>query len=198
MRRRTAAKREAILDAALHAFSALGFAGASISDISARLGGSRQTIYSYFPSKTALFRALISERATTQLTPLLERLRHEADLEKGLCDLARDYLVFVTSREALGLRRLIVAEGHKGGLGVAFFEAGPAPFLNHLSSVLEMRLAREGCSALTPDWTALLLIALIEAGPYQRLLTGALEGLAAEEMERHVADAVRTFLRAAL
>lgn len=55
MRMKTEAKRQAILEAAALAFQELGFERTSMSEICARVGGSKATIYNYFASKEELF-----------------------------------------------------------------------------------------------------------------------------------------------
>ncbi|MFL5209663.1 MAG: TetR/AcrR family transcriptional regulator [Microvirga sp.] len=53
------AKERAILDAALDVFAESGFAPARLEEVAARAGVAKGTIYLYFPSKQALFEALI-------------------------------------------------------------------------------------------------------------------------------------------
>src|SRR5690349_11165330 len=53
------AKERVILDAALEVFAENGFAQARLEDVAARAGVAKGTIYLYFPSKQALFEALI-------------------------------------------------------------------------------------------------------------------------------------------
>ena len=55
MRMKTEAKRQAILEVAALAFQELGFERTSMSEICARVGGSKATIYNYFASKEELF-----------------------------------------------------------------------------------------------------------------------------------------------
>lgn len=68
-----AQKREArpaeVLEAALETFVAKGFAAARMEDIALRAGVSKGTVYLYFPSKQAVFEALVREN----LVPTLER-----------------------------------------------------------------------------------------------------------------------------
>src|SRR5690606_8195549 len=54
-------RRQAILATATAVFSESGFDRASMSDISARMGCSKATLYSYFGSKEALFLELVEE-----------------------------------------------------------------------------------------------------------------------------------------
>jgi AcrR family transcriptional regulator len=88
-------RREAILAAALDVFAESGFAPSRLDDVAARAGVAKGTIYLYFPSKQALFEALVqtsiggpigaigdamlaSDRPTTDLLRMLfSRVRTE-------------------------------------------------------------------------------------------------------------------------
>src|SRR5262245_66406263 len=68
--------RQAILDAALDLFAEKGFFGTSLRDIAAAVGVRESALYNYFPSKEALFNALIveaQEHKTEQLAGLLRQ-----------------------------------------------------------------------------------------------------------------------------
>src|SRR4051794_4094634 len=56
---RQAARREAILSAALDEFSARGFAATRLDDIARRAGVAKGTIYLYFRDKESLFQELV-------------------------------------------------------------------------------------------------------------------------------------------
>jgi AcrR family transcriptional regulator len=56
---KAAARREAILDAALDEFSARGFAAARLDDVAKRAGVAKGTIYLHFADKESLFQDLI-------------------------------------------------------------------------------------------------------------------------------------------
>lgn len=55
MRTKSDEKRQAILDVAAEVFREAGFERASMSEICTRVGGSKATLYNYFPSKEELF-----------------------------------------------------------------------------------------------------------------------------------------------
>jgi AcrR family transcriptional regulator len=61
-RRRSDARPEEILDAALAEFNAKGFDAARMEDIAKRAGLSKAGVYLYFPSKEAVLKALIEAR----------------------------------------------------------------------------------------------------------------------------------------
>ena len=62
-RRTPAAQRQAILRAAIEVFLERGYANASIDAIVARAGGSKATVYAYFPTKVQLFAAVFEASA---------------------------------------------------------------------------------------------------------------------------------------
>jgi AcrR family transcriptional regulator len=67
--RRKADRPAEVLEAALAQFAARGFAATRMEDIAARAGVSKGTIYLYYPSKEAVFEALVR----ANLLPVLER-----------------------------------------------------------------------------------------------------------------------------
>ncbi|HZD69885.1 MAG TPA: TetR/AcrR family transcriptional regulator [Actinomycetes bacterium] len=82
--RSKAATRERLLEAAATEFAAHGLDAANINEISLGAGLAKGTVYNYFPSKQALFLAVIEQgcalaaqaaRAVAPDTPVRERLR---------------------------------------------------------------------------------------------------------------------------
>ena len=78
MRVKTDAKRQTILEAAAEVFRVQGFAGASMTAVAERAGGSKATLYRYFDSKEDVFIAVMldavienaNERSSTHSGPL--------------------------------------------------------------------------------------------------------------------------------
>lgn len=108
---RSAARREAILAAALEEFSSQGFAAARLDDVAKRAGVAKGTIYLYFADKETLFQEL----ARSMLAPLVVHVEKLAYVELPFPVLV-DGLVDVMVREVLETRRkdiirLIISEG---------------------------------------------------------------------------------------
>ena len=108
---RSAARKEAILAAALEEFSASGFAAARLEDVARRSGVAKGTIYLYFADKETLFQEL----ARSMLSPLVGHIETFATADVPFRMLA-DNLVEVMVREVLGtprkdIIRLIISEG---------------------------------------------------------------------------------------
>jgi AcrR family transcriptional regulator len=107
---RSAARREAILAAALDEFSARGFAAARLEDVARRAGIAKGTIYLYFRDKETLFAELIR----SSLGPIIAGVE-AAPPELPLRVFAERFVdLFVT--EIYGTRRsdvlrLVITEG---------------------------------------------------------------------------------------
>src|SRR6266536_4205889 len=108
---KSAARREAILAAALDEFSAQGFAATRLDDVARRAGVAKGTIYLHFRDKEALFQDLVR----SVLSPLVGMLETIAQTDAPLRALA-ERIVDVFVEEIYGTRRkdvirLIITEG---------------------------------------------------------------------------------------
>ena len=108
----SAARREAIVAAALDEFSARGFVATRLEDIAKRAGVAKGTIYLHFKDKEALFEELIR----TAIVPLVNRLAAGpppvgASVRDMIEGFARTFIHEVTTTQRGDIVRLIVAEG---------------------------------------------------------------------------------------
>ena len=107
-----AARRQAILDAALTVFAERGYEAARLDDMAARAGVAKGTLYLYFKDKEALFEALVRGA----VSPMLGQVG-EATLAPNMK--ASDILELffaIFQKEVLGMQRklllrLIISEG---------------------------------------------------------------------------------------
>lgn len=77
-RRRKDARPAELLEAALSCFAEKGFAGTRMDDIAARAGVSKGTFYLYYPSKEAVFEALVRENLLPRLDAMAAIAGREA------------------------------------------------------------------------------------------------------------------------
>ena len=109
--RRRDARAPEILDAALACFGEKGFAATRMDDIAARAGITKGTIYLYFESKEAVFKALARQQVGTRLAEVTERIDA---FEGSSADLLRSVLatigVVVRTSEAVVLPKVLLAE----------------------------------------------------------------------------------------
>src|ERR1700747_471860 len=110
-RRRKDARPDEILSAALEVFSDRGFAATKLEDVARRAGVTKGTIYLYFDSKEALFKALIRET----IVPVIAQGEALAQSFTGSArelfeQLVREYWRLVGETALLNIPKLIMAE----------------------------------------------------------------------------------------
>ena len=116
-------KRKAILDTAYQLFRTQGFAKTSMAEVTARVGGSKATIYSYFPSKEELFAECMLAAVENYLSNSLQHLDASAgNAQEVLRNFGISVLQFICSPEQVEVRRLIIAEAARSGTGKLFFD----------------------------------------------------------------------------
>lgn len=108
---KSAAKREAILAAALEEFASRGFEAARLDDVARRANVAKGTIYLYFRDKEALFQELLRQ----MLTPIIGTLEALGQADVPIKVFA-DSIVDLFVREVYETRRkdvirLMIAEG---------------------------------------------------------------------------------------
>lgn len=141
--KRLAARRDAFLSAAREVFQEKGYAEATLDDVIARSGGSRQTLYALFGGKQGLFEAIISdncERIFRGLTPkqLASRAPDEVLREVGV-----RYLAIVISPDCLSLNRLVIAEAPRiPEFAQRFWTLGPGRSRAFLTEFFDRQIER--------------------------------------------------------
>lgn len=195
----TSVRRTAILTIAGRTFLRLGYAEASMDGIAAEVGGSKSTLYRYFPSKAALFAAYVEEVGTLTWATLAAVQVEEKGTEAVLEDTARAYLDLILSPSALAVTRLVMAEtGRFPGIGRIFYERGIRRAESQIAAILQ-RLAERSD---VPGWNFLALPgaaahfrALCEAGLHEGCLWGVYESVSREDVSAVAQQAVARFLR---
>ena len=198
---RSARKRRAVLDAATEVFLRDGYPGASMDEIAARSGVSKQTVYKQFSSKEALFVEIV-----TSLTRDAGDVVHAArpplgdddDLARYLVDLAEGQLSVVLTPRLMQLRRLVIGEVSRfPELAAALYEGGPGRAIASLTTLFEDLAARGLLTLDDPEVAAAQFNWLVMAEPLNRaMLLGdaAIPGPAA--LRRSAEQGVRVFLAA--
>jgi AcrR family transcriptional regulator len=136
---RAAERRATILAAALHEFSAAGFAATRLEDVARRAGVAKGTIYLYFKDKEALFQDLIRFNLMPVMGAFEAALKSDLPL-RTIVDQAIEIFV----REIYGthrkeVMRLIITEGARfPSLAEFYYREVLAPML----AVVRARLTR--------------------------------------------------------
>jgi TetR/AcrR family transcriptional regulator, mexJK operon transcriptional repressor len=183
--------RDRILDAAQGEFMARGFEGASTNRILESFGGSKPTMFRYFPTKRALFAGVV-DRIARRWEGTLEP--EDGDPETWLRDFARRVLGRVLDADNLFVGRMAVAEG------ASFPEIGEiyrSFAAEAIEAALAARLRRWNAQGLLrsedPERDALAFLDLTVAGVVGRRLYGV---PGPDSLDDHVAYCVARFLKA--
>ena len=189
-------KRQAILDTAYRLFRAHGFEKTSMAEITARVGGSKATLYSHFPSKEELFVECVMEALENYMSGTLKYLDAAgSEPAAALVKFGASVLRFICSPEQIEVRRMVIAEAVRSGTGKLFFdklEALRARLSAFLAECMSSRTLRRDDPNLAADHFG----ALLEAEVLEPLLLHVRDDSPDEqEIERAAERAVTTFLR---
>lgn len=174
------AKRQQIRDGALAAFLDQGFAATSTDTIANRAGVSKQTLYSYFPSKEDLLVDVLGAfvaRMDRDRADAVRPVTSERELRVALRELAENTVYALTRADYLALVRVIIGEGRRvRQIGELWANTIPG-------------LIRETVAATLTAAKAAGTVRKVPLEPATRLFVGALltyvlpDGLLADEPE---------------
>lgn len=146
---RATSKREQILEGAQRLFLAHGYSGTSTSAIARATGVSKETLYAYYPTKEALFAAVLhhlsdkmSESHFNEVPP--DMLATREAFEEALRGVAQRMLLSTMRPDYLALIRLVLSESiNVPQLGGLFRSSLPLRGLADLSLLLEQARERK-------------------------------------------------------
>ncbi len=195
MKTKTEAKRQAILEAAAEVFREVGFERASMSEIRARIGGSKATLYNYFPSKEKLFFEVMHHAKALELEAIVGALNQDADdLKQELVHFGQKFLAVLYSPEAISVRRLVIAEARHSDVGKLSFERVTVPIEKQVAEFLKREMKRGNLRTADAKTAALHLLGLLESEQLQRVLLGVIESVKPDAISGAVRRAVDAFL----
>lgn len=187
-------KRAAVLKAAADAFLRNGFTVTSMDAIAEAAGVSKRTVYNHFPSKDALFDALIEEKWAS-LAPAATVPPPHLSVELRLTSVARDRLRVLLSKDSIGLFRIVFAESvtSPAMLRAYLGAAQHSDFLG-LGKLLADEQKRGRLRIDSPQTAATQFWGLVMNGTFWPLAIGLRGPPDAAEIEFVIEEGVRTFL----
>jgi TetR/AcrR family transcriptional regulator, mexJK operon transcriptional repressor len=200
-RARRLASGSVIRDAAAALFLEKGYQGTSMDDIAAAAHISKQTIYTHFADKEALFADLVLgnvDRVDAFVAGIACTMDEAKDVESGLRQVARRYLRIVIQPEVLQLRRLVIGEsGRFPELARTYYERVPqrvyAAFATLIQDLKDQGRLVPADSALAANHFAWLILGM----PMDRgMFYGPDETMTDAKLDRIADAAVRVFMAA--
>jgi TetR/AcrR family transcriptional repressor of mexJK operon len=188
-------KRQTILEAATRVFLDSGYGAASMDTIADEAGVSKQTVYSHFGAKDALFEAIIEDKCDELLQPVFLKLASGKDHAETLKEVARRFLAAILAPNSTALFRVLLAEcGRFPELAETFYRAGPDTAVKNLAGFLAETDAAGALSVTDATASARQFFALMRGDLYMRRLLDLAKEPSAREIETVADEAVSAFL----
>jgi AcrR family transcriptional regulator len=187
-------RRDTILEVAGAVFAEEGFAATSMSNIAARLGGSKGTLYNYFKSKEELFAAVVQEECS-RLADILFEDDERRTITEALTAIGERFIAHLMADWTVRMFRVVVAEASRTPeLARTFYEAGPARGSRMLTELLEKARDRGEIVADDCELAAQHFMSLCRGQHHLRCVLNLMPPLNAEEIKVVIGEAVRTFM----
>jgi TetR/AcrR family transcriptional repressor of mexJK operon len=193
------AKAAAVLSGARTIFLGHGFSAATTDMIQQAAGVSKATVYARYPTKEALFIAVIEAECESFLGRVRELRFPSTRPHDVLMSLAKSYMAIVLSPSALSLFRVVIAEAPRfPELARHFYLAGPRAFTDIVASHLEETARHDEIdfSAVGRDIAASLFVNLVRGELQLQCLTHPGSVPSAAQRDQWSEAAVTTFVRA--
>lgn len=137
-RRSPQTRPDAVLEAALDQFAARGFAATRMEDVAAAAGLSKAALYLYFPSKDALFRALVEQRIRPVQAHLEAVATADLDPIAGLRAITMVWSQAMDDPRLAAIPRIVLAEAPRFPEIAAFYHGA---VVARVSALIERLIA---------------------------------------------------------
>ena len=192
-----AARRKAFVDAARAAFFTNGYAGTTMSSIASKVGGSKTTLWGYFPSKEALFEAVVDSIVEEYGDALAVDLPLDEPVPEVLRRFGNLLMTKLTATPILSLFRLVVGEAERfPHLAKTFYDRGPRRGKARAAIWVGEKMARGELRMGNPLRAVQHFTGLCQSGLYQFAVLGLPEGRDLDRLAAEIDDAVDIFYRA--
>ncbi len=192
-------KAQTVLEAARAVFLSHGFSAATTDMIQREAGVSKSTVYAHYPTKDALFIAVIESECSAFIASVQDIRFYPGGLRETLSRLARAYLKLLLSPSSLALFRVIIAETARfPHLANTFYQMGPAAMNAKVAGLLAHavesgELDLDGIEVME---AAAVFVVLTRGEVQLQCLTHVNSTPTAKQIGRWANIVVTTFLRA--
>jgi AcrR family transcriptional regulator len=193
--------RERILDAAEALFADRGFDATALRDVAARVGIRTPSLYNHFPSKEALYAAVLERTVEPVLALLTDLVQSPGPSRPGSREIVERVMALLARRP--DLPRLVAHEALAGGEHLRpLLQKAVAPVLARAQQAV---LATPGAERWGPERAPLLVLAAYHMvvghfaiAPFYRELSGQdlLEPAALDRQTRFIADVLELLFSA--
>lgn len=195
-RPKSEAKRQLIFRAAETLFPQHGFDNVSMDMVAEQAGVSKQTVYSHFRNKEALYQAIISRKCiANQLSA--EFMDHDRPCAAMLREIGRRFTALLLSEGAIHVYRLSVgnAEQHPH-IARLYYRAGPEHTLTTVADYLAGQHARGRLRVPRPYQAACQFLYMLKGDAVMRAVLNIEEQPNAVEIDDYIESCVGVFMGA--
>jgi len=190
-------RRATMLEIARTAFLREGYAAASMSEIAAKVGGSKATLYSYFPSKKDLFVAVIEDEVRRMFVPLFDMDETQGAFRTVLERFARRFLDSLLTEDSVAFYRVVVAESARfPEVGQAAYRFGVQHGLDHLAGFFAAAMERGELRRADASVAVTQFLDLCSGELHRKRLFGVVGADDRDAVDKQAREAVATFLAA--
>jgi AcrR family transcriptional regulator len=193
---RTEQKRDEIVRIASQVFEEMGFERASMATISERLGGSKATLYGYFPSKDDLLKAVISHQVVTHADRMIREFPADPDdLRTSFVKLAMAYLDKRTSALPITNIRMVANQPAGSTMGKEFYLSTIRPAFDRLANCFKELMDQGKLKKEDPRLVVMHWKGLSDWDFFERRLLGVIHEPDPKEIKKAATAAADAFLK---
>lgn len=184
-----------LMDAAYQLFLSHPYDAVSTDAIAKAASVSKATLYVYFPSKEALFAALVSEKCERTEHLIWSSLPASQGIDEVLLSIARQFIQIFASCDGLAFYRSLIAQIPRfPELGEIFYESGPRIVHEKIEALLRAADARGQLAVPDPALAARQFLQLVSADIQLNGLLG-LPPLTEQRISDTIESGVALFVR---
>ncbi|WP_208948249.1 TetR/AcrR family transcriptional regulator [Segnochrobactrum spirostomi] len=186
---------DTIIAVATRLFLTEGYASTNMDAVANRSGSSKRTLYARFPSKAALFEAVVRTFVKTKVREVKIALLMEGTLEEILVAAGERILRSTLDPDGIALHRVIIAEAPRFPDLARIIEESAQPAVDFMHEIFRGAKAR-GEIACTAEIDPLvrMFASIVHCRPLQDALLGADPAVIAAQAERDIRNAVKLLL----
>lgn len=197
MAKKTDAKRQHILTVAAQAFQELGYERTTMSTICARVGGSKATLYNYFPSKEELFFEIMNLSTEAEFEAVHSAIDPSTEnIAESLRNFGERLLTVLYSPEVRANRHLAISESGQTELGRLVYERGVQRSQKVVAEFITAAMEQGKLRRADPVVATKHLHSLLEAELIDRFLFQLSGEIGSDEISQVTARAIEVFMAA--
>lgn len=173
-----------------------GYAGASLSEITSRFGGSKSTLYSYFKSKEELFIAVMEAMALNTAKPLIEDLGQGRNVKKALENFVYEVMKLLCTKEMIEFRRMLISEGGRTQIGKKIHELEGKKYMEKFAEFYAENMRAGRFIKADPFESAMHMYSLCYGYPVQMVMVGVTQSVSDADLKKAAQSVAKLFLRA--